>query len=76
MLLKSKVNLLKVLPGRKCKVSGGTLLDVLELCKNLDDDDNLSCLPLLAPDPTAYSVFSELFFPWIEEYHHYKIDKR
>lgn len=57
-------------------MSGGTLLDVLGLCKNIKDDDNLPCLPIIAPDPTAYSVFSELFIPWIEEYHHYKIDDR
>ena len=61
---------------RKCILSGGTLLDVFELCKNLDDDSNLPRLPLMAPDPTAYSVFSELLIPWIEDYHHYKIDKR
>ena len=60
---------------RKCLLSGGTLLDVFELCNNLDDD-NLPQLPLMAPDPTAYSVFSELLIPWIEDYHHYKIDKR
>ena len=61
---------------RKCIMSGGTLLDVFELCNNLDDNGNLPRLPLMAPDPTAYSVFSELLIPWIEDYHHYKIDKR
>ena len=57
-------------------MSGGILLDVFELCNNLDDDGTLPRLPLMAPDPTAYSVFSELLIPWIEDYHHYKIDKR
>ena len=57
-------------------MSGGTLLDVFELCHNFDDDGSLPRLPLMDPDPTAYSVFSELLIPWIEDYHHYKIDKR
>ena len=56
-------------------MSGGTLLDVLELSMG-DHYNSFPRLPLTAPDPTAYTVFQRIFHPWIEEYHHYKIDER
>ena len=60
---------------RVSSMSGGTLLDVLDLCQHLTDHDlhHRHHLPLLAPDPAAYDIFSELFHPWIESKHNYKI---
>ena len=62
---------------RVCRMSGGSLLDVLQLCTDNELDlTALPALPLLAPDPTAYDVFSSLFNPWIEKYHGYKITQK
>ena len=40
---------------------------------HLDSTVNPDTLQLYAPDPTAYEVFLDLFIPWIEQHHRYKI---
>ena len=60
---------------RVTKMSGGSLLHVLDLCQHLEEGhhEDHHQLPLLAPDPTAYDVFSDLFTPWIELHHSYRV---
>ena len=61
---------------RVCIQSGGSMLDVLDLCQHKAALDTCPSLPLLAPDPSAYQVFQELFQPWIEQHHQHKLDKK
>ena len=61
---------------RICVQSGGTLLDVFDLCQNRANFETCDHLPLLAPDPSAYQVFEDLFNPWIEQYHQHKLNQK
>ena len=63
-------------------MSGGSLLDVLDPWIQMTDGAMTSdvnyetCLPLYAPDPTAYEVFAPFLNPQIERFHRYKIKEK
>ena len=63
-------------------MSGGSLLDVLDPWVQMvegatnSDINQQTCLPLYAPDPTAYEVFAPFLNPQIERFHRYKIKEK
>ena len=61
---------------RICAESGGTLLEVFDLCQSRANYETCDHLPLLAPEPAAYQVFEDLFHPWVEQYHQHKLNQK